>query len=323
MLAKSRTFLRPPSEDGLRIREPSEAGRAPLGRPTARRSAVVARPTPMLPGAVTSASSTSTRARRPTGTVVATIVAARRVRVLPPAARSAAFGILPWIGEPIRLATGGTRERPPTRTVSSLASWRRMRRALSGDRDRGDDADSTRMGGASIAPATVATGDAVGSGGGGVGGCGAGLAPGEVAGGDGAGSGIGVGAGAGTGAGAGGSAPAGGGVGTRDGRSESGSTYVSSEPKRTPKWTYGTSCSGSPDGPLSAIGSPSLTSSPRPTSNCPRWVSDALCPLGVTMVTVVPWVGTWPANETSPDAGARTARAPSSAMSRPRCCPPA
>jgi len=41
------------------------------------------------------------------------------------------------------------------------------------------------------------------------------------------------------------------------------------------------------------------------------------------MVTVSPWVGTVPAKVTSPDAGARTPAASSSATSTPRCCPPA
>ena len=123
---------------------------------------------------------------------------------------------------------------------------------------------------------------------------------------------------------AGGAAGAGGGlVATRGGSKDSGSTYVSSSPTRTPRWTYGTSCSGSPDGPGSAIGSPSSTCAPRFTSSCPRCVRDALWPPPVAIVTVSPCVGTCPAKVTSPLTGASTARASPSAMSTPRCCPPA
>lgn len=68
-----------------------------------------------------------------------------------------------------------------------------------------------------------------------------------------------AGAGVGCGAGAGGAAGAGGGLvgAPRGGSSESGSTYVSPSPTRMPRWTYGTGCSGSPEGPASAIISPS------------------------------------------------------------------
>ena len=91
-----------------------------------------------------------------------------------------------------------------------------------------------------------------------------------------AGRGVGAGSSEGWDAGAGGAAGAGGGWGaTRGGRRERGSTYWSS-PSRIPRWTYGASCSGSPDGPGSAIGSPSSTRCARFTSSWPRWVSDAL-----------------------------------------------
>ncbi len=63
-------------------------------------------------------------------------------------------------------------------------------------------------------------------------------------------------------------------------------------------WKYGTSCSGVPDGPGSAIGSPSETETPRSTSSVPRWVSEALCPPAVAIVIVSPWVGTVPAKVT-------------------------
>jgi hypothetical protein len=41
------------------------------------------------------------------------------------------------------------------------------------------------------------------------------------------------------------------------------------------------------------------------------------------MVTVFPFVGTVPAKDTVPEAGARTIDPVSDAMSMPRCCPPA
>lgn len=159
------------------------------------------------------------------------------------------------------------------------------------------------------------------------GGAAAGAGGSEEPAGAGAGAGCAIGAGAGcaigAGAGAGGAAGAGGGlVVSRDGSRESGSTYRSS-PTRTPRWTYGTSCSGSPDGPGSETASPSSTRAPFFTTRGPRWVSDTRCPSDVVMVTVSPWVGTVPANVTSPLAGARTARAPPSSTSIPRCCPAA
>lgn len=88
---------------------------------------------------------------------------------------------------------------------------------------------------------------------GGAGGAGDGAGGGAAAAGGDAGAGVGCGAGAGGAAGAGGglvSAP-------RGGSSESGSTYVSPSPTRMPRWTYGTGYSGSPEGPASAIVSPS------------------------------------------------------------------
>ena len=121
------------------------------------------------------------------------------------------------------------------------------------------------------------------------------------------------------GAGRAGAAGAGGGLGAlRGGSSPSGSTYVSPSPSRIPRWTYGTACSGSPDVPEAAIGSPSATCWPRLTRSAPRWVSEALWS-PTAIVTVRPWVGTSPAKVISPDAGARTLFAPASAMSIPRC----
>ena len=132
-----------------------------------------------------------------------------------------------------------------------------------------------------FAPAALSA-SAVGGGlaGSGVGGAGAGS--GVVAG---ACSGVGAGwAAAGGGAGtagalggAGGAAGAGGGLGAlRDGSKPSGSTYVSLSPTRIPRWTYGTACSASPDGPGSAMGSPSATDAPFRTRSEPRCVSEAL-----------------------------------------------
>jgi hypothetical protein len=79
------------------------------------------------------------------------------------------------------------------------------------------------------------------------------------------------------GAGGDGASGAGGGLGAlRGGSSPSGSTYASPSPSRIPRWTYGTACSGSPDVPEAAIGSPSATYWPRLTRSAPRWVSEAL-----------------------------------------------
>ena len=133
------------------------------------------------------------------------------------------------------------------------------------------------------------------------------------------------GGGAASGIGAGGAAGAGGGlVAPRGGSKDSGSTYVSSSPTRTPRWTYGTSCSGSPVGPGSAMASPSATRPPRFTSNVPRWVSDALYPSFVAIVTVRPLVGTCPANVISPvdgrqhDGAHRRERCPRRGAAHPR-----
>jgi hypothetical protein len=126
-------------------------------------------------------------------------------------------------------------------------------------------------------------------------------------------------AGSGSGCGAGGASGAGGGKGApRDGRSVRGSTYVSLAPTRTPRWTYGTGCSASPVGPASARTSPSETVAPRRTRSDPRCVSDTLAS-PIAIVTVSPLAGTWPANVTSPETGARTDATSPSATSTPRC----
>jgi hypothetical protein len=58
------------------------------------------------------------------------------------------------------------------------------------------------------------------------------------------------------------------------GRNSSGSTYpFGSSERRTPRWTYGTSCSISPLGPIVPTTSPSDTVAPRWTLIEPRWVS--------------------------------------------------
>ena len=132
-----------------------------------------------------------------------------------------------------------------------------------------------------------------------------------------------AGAGSDAGGDAGGASGAGGGwEAPRGGRSESGSTYVSVEPSRTPRWTYGTGCSASPVGPGSATTSPSATVAPRRTRSVPRCVSETLYSPN-EIVTVRPFVGTDPAKVTSPVAGARIAGALPSATSMPLCCPAA
>ena len=58
------------------------------------------------------------------------------------------------------------------------------------------------------------------------------------------------------------------------GRNSSGSTYpFGSSERRTPRWTYGMSCSTSPLGPIVPTTSPSETVAPRWTLIEPRWVS--------------------------------------------------
>ena len=92
----------------------------------------------------------------------------------------------------------------------------------------------------------------------------------------------------------------------RGGSSDSGSTYPSGcAAMRTPRWTYGRSHSGVPLTPARATRWPSTTTSPFPTRVSPRCVSVTEYPSGVRMVTVLPLVGTVPANVTVPAAGAR------------------
>jgi hypothetical protein len=131
----------------------------------------------------------------------------------------------------------------------------------------------------SVAVGVAVPGDGVagwaGAGSGAGAGEGAGAGAGGAAGGCSAAGGAGLGGG--WGAGAGGAAGAGGGWGAlRDGSRPSGSTYVSLAPNLTPRCTYGTSCSASPLGPGSAIGSPSETVALRLTRRSPRCVSETL-----------------------------------------------
>jgi hypothetical protein len=112
------------------------------------------------------------------------------------------------------------------------------------------DVDPTTTGGAAVAGALAA-------------GAGAVIAGGETA----AGGGAGAGGAGGVGLGATGGADKG-------GRNRSGSTYpFGSSERRTPRWTYGTSCSTSPLGPIVPTASPSATLAPRETLIEPRWVS--------------------------------------------------
>lgn len=63
---------------------------------------------------------------------------------------------------------------------------------------------------------------------------------------------------------------------------------------------------------------PSATIAPFTTEISPRWVKETAYPSS-WIVTVRPEVGTTPANDTVPDAGARTGSPPDPATSRPRC----
>src|SRR2546430_4117559 len=90
-----------------------------------------------------------------------------------------------------------------------------------------------------------------------------------------------------------------------------------------PRWTYGTSCSTSPVGPIVPTIASSPTVSPRRTLVEPRCVRVTEYPSAVWIVTTLPLTGTVPANETRPDAGARTGSPAPAPMSIPRCWPAA
>jgi hypothetical protein len=141
------------------------------------------------------------------------------------------------------------------------------------------------------------------------------------------------------GAGAGGGAGVGGGAGARTGggsglgpagaagcagKNRSGSRYpFGSSMRRMPRWTYGTSCSTSPLGPIVPTADASATVSPRRALVEPRWVSVTEYPSGVWIVSVLPLTGTVPTNETVPDAGASTVAPDGAPMSIPLCWPAA
>lgn len=90
-----------------------------------------------------------------------------------------------------------------------------------------------------------------------------------------------------------------------------------------PRCTYVVGHSGSPLEPASPTRDPSATGSPFATDSSPRWVSDTASPSAVWMVTVLPCVGTVPANETVPAAGASTCSPVEPDTSMPRCWPAA
>jgi hypothetical protein len=78
-----------------------------------------------------------------------------------------------------------------------------------------------------------------------------------------------------------------------------------------------------PLGPTVPTGAPSATSAPFDTPSEPRCVSVTESASAVRIETLLPLVGTVPANVTSPAAGATTVVPVAAPMSTPRCCPPA
>src|SRR5579871_1382989 len=91
-----------------------------------------------------------------------------------------------------------------------------------------------------------------------------------------------------------------------------------------PRWTYGPATSGVPLGPTVPTTAPSATVAPFFTASEPRWVSVTSSPPGVWIVSEIPFVGTVPANDTVPLAGATTGTPLADApMSTPRCWPAA
>jgi hypothetical protein len=120
-----------------------------------------------------------------------------------------------------------------------------------------------------------------------------------------------------------GAAGVGGKTTARGGRRVAGSTYPSAASEiRIPRWTYGVGHSLSPLWPARPTVSPSTTVVPFATESWPRWVNETAYPSS-WIVTVRPEVGTTPANETTPDAGARTGSPSEPATSTPRCWPAA
>jgi hypothetical protein len=116
--------------------------------------------------------------------------------------------------------------------------------------------------------------------------------------------------------------PAGSGAGEaiRAGSNVSGSTYPwSSEVTRIPRYTYGSGSSGAPLVPTVATTAPSTTESRFLTRIEPRCCIVAVYPSAVLIESVLPPVGTVPANDTTPDTGASTSEPRSPATSMPRC----
>jgi hypothetical protein len=87
--------------------------------------------------------------------------------------------------------------------------------------------------------------------------------------------------------------------------------------------TWGSGTSGSSDGPTDPTVDPSFTRAPRRTWIAPSCRSVTVLPEAVSIETVLPELGTVPANETTPSAGASTDAPTSADMSMPRCWPAA
>src|SRR5262245_58209230 len=90
-----------------------------------------------------------------------------------------------------------------------------------------------------------------------------------------------------------------------------------------PRCTYGSIPSGSPLGPLVPTTSPWLTCVPTETPIEPRWTSVTDQPSSVRTVRQSPWVGSPPANATTPVVAEHTSEPLGAPMSIPRCWPPA
>src|SRR5919204_451842 len=86
---------------------------------------------------------------------------------------------------------------------------------------------------------------------------------------------------------------------------------------------YGSGMSGRPLGPTVPTLSPSSIVVPRRTRIEPRWTSVTAYPVEVRIVTVLPPLGTVPANVTVPPAAASTGVPVGAPMSMPRCWPAA
>jgi hypothetical protein len=78
-----------------------------------------------------------------------------------------------------------------------------------------------------------------------------------------------------------------------------------------------------PGSPIAPTLSPSATAASFLTPIEPSWVRVTDQPSAVSIVTDLPLPGTVPANDTTPDAGARTGSPIEPATSMPRCWPAA